>query len=119
MNLLPRPKPLPAPSNDDTLGRGMEMALVTLVFLGLGFGVDAVVGTTPLFTIAFVVFAFAGQFVKLYFTYTHRMKALEADRLQNSRSAARAAAPAPAVAAETRAIPSTPGDPLASNEAIA
>ncbi len=86
MRFLPRPKPAPAPSsNDDNIGRGMEFALVTLVFLGVGLGIDAVAGTRPWFTIGFVVFAFVGQFTKMYFTYTHRMTALEAERAAGAR----------------------------------
>lgn len=67
----------------------MEMALVTIVFLGIGFGIDTLVGTRPVFTIAFVVFAFVAQFVKMYFTYTYRMTALEAERVQGARAQAR------------------------------
>ena len=79
MNLLPRPNNAPS-SNDDNLGRGMEFALVTLVFVLLGLGADAVFGTAPWCTIGFVVFGFAGQFTKMYLTYTHKMTALEAER---------------------------------------
>lgn len=78
-----------ASSNDDTLGRGMEFALVTLVFLLLGLGADALFGTRPWFTIFGVVFAFVGQSTKLYFTYTYRMRRLEAERTEGARAAAR------------------------------
>ena len=35
-----------------TLGRGMDFALVVLVFLGIGYGLDRWLGTRPAFTIA-------------------------------------------------------------------
>jgi F0F1-type ATP synthase assembly protein I len=90
LKLLPHPKPAPArSSNDDNIGRGMEFALVTLVFLGMGVAIDSVAGTRPWFTISLVVFAFAGQFIKMYFTYTHQMTALEAERAAGARSRGR------------------------------
>lgn len=64
----------------------MEMALSTLVFLGLGWLLDAAVGTKPLFTILFVVLCLVGQFVKMKADYDIRMRRLEAERAQLARS---------------------------------
>lgn len=77
MKLLPS-KPINA---DDTLGRGMDLALVTLVFLGLGYALDRWLGTEPLLMITLVVVSMVGQFVKMWFDYDAKMKALEAERL--------------------------------------
>ena len=65
-----------------TLGRGMDFALVVLVFLGIGYGLDRWLGTRPAFTIGLVVFSVVGQFIKMYFEYTATMKVHEAERAE-------------------------------------
>jgi ATP synthase protein I len=70
-----------AQSSGQTLGRGMDFALVVLVFLGVGYGLDRWLGTRPLFMIGLVVFSVVGQFVKMYFEYTATMKVHEAERM--------------------------------------
>ena len=55
-----------------TLGRGMDFALVVLVFLGIGYGLDRWLDTRPVFMIGLVVFSVVGQFIKMYFDYTAR-----------------------------------------------
>lgn len=65
---------------DQGLGQGMEMALSLVVFLGIGWALDAWLDTRPIFTIALVVFAALGQGVKMWFVYDARMKRLEAER---------------------------------------
>jgi hypothetical protein len=76
VKLIPR-KPINA---DDNLGRGMDMALVTLVFLGLGYVLDRWLGTKPVFMIGLVVFAVVGQFVKMWYAYDATMSKLEEQR---------------------------------------
>lgn len=76
MKLLPR-KPVNAADN---LGRGMDFALVTLVFLGIGYALDRWLGTRPLFMIGLVVFAMVGQFVRMWFDYDAAMRTLEDER---------------------------------------
>ncbi len=85
MQLLPR-KPI---DPDDNIGRGMDLALVTLLFLGLGYLVDRWLGTQPWFTIGFVLFAMIGQFVRMWYVYDARMKQLESERQTAVRSAPR------------------------------
>ncbi len=68
------------PATDQTLGRGMDFALVVLVFLGIGYGLDRWLDTRPLFMIGLVVFAVVGQFIKMYYDYTATMEAHEAER---------------------------------------
>lgn len=104
---LPRPAPAPR-ANDDNLGRGMEFALITLVFLGLGLGLDSVFGTRPAFAIGCVVFAFVAQFVRMYYVYTARMERLEAERAASLRSAD---TPRAAVTPVTPVAPATGGLP--------
>lgn len=70
-----------APTGDDTLGRGMDVALTLLVFLGLGALVDRWLGVFPAFTIAFVLFAAIGTFVRMKFVYDATMERHEAARL--------------------------------------
>jgi F0F1-type ATP synthase assembly protein I len=76
VKLIPR-KPINA---DDNIGRGMDMALVTLVFLGLGWALDRWLGTKPLFMIGLVLFAVVGQFVKMWYAYDATMSRLEGER---------------------------------------
>jgi ATP synthase protein I len=63
-----------------TLGRGMDFALVVLVFLGVGYGLDRWLDTKPAFMIGLVIFSVIGQFIKMYYEYTQAMEALEAER---------------------------------------
>lgn len=83
MKLLPKPK---APiAMDSGVSRGMELAGSVVVFFGIGFGIDAWLGTTPLFMIALVLFAVVGNFVKTYYVYSSAMRHLEEKRAQESR----------------------------------
>jgi F0F1-type ATP synthase assembly protein I len=66
--------------NDDTVGRGMEFALMTLLFLGLGYALDRWLGTEPLFMIALVLLALIGQFVRMWYDYDARMRVHEQQR---------------------------------------
>lgn len=75
-----------AQHSGQTLGRGMDFALVVLVFLGIGYGLDRWLGTRPGFMIGLTVFAVVGQFVKMYYDYTNTMEQLEAQRAEGSRS---------------------------------
>lgn len=87
MKLIPR-KPINA---DDNLGRGMDFALVTLVFLGIGYGLDRWLDTKPAFMIGLVVFAVIGQFVKMWYAYDATMRELEEQRRTGATAAAAAA----------------------------
>lgn len=77
-----------SPSSDDSLGRGMDLALTVLVFLGLGALIDRWLGLFPVFTITLVLFAAIGAFVRMKFVYDATMERHEATRL-----AGRGAAP--------------------------
>ena len=66
----------------------MDFALVVLVFLGIGYGLDRWLDTRPAFMVGLVVLSVIGQFVKMYYEYTAEMKVHEAEL-----AAKRAAAP--------------------------
>lgn len=76
-----------APSSDDSLGRGMDVALTLLVFLGLGALIDRWLGLFPVFTITLVLFASVGTFVRMKFVYDATMERHEAARRAGRQSA--------------------------------
>ncbi|CAN5399959.1 hypothetical protein BH10ACT2_BH10ACT2_17520 [soil metagenome] len=80
-------KPLPpVPSTtDDKLGIGIDVALVTLVFLGVGYLLDRWLNTKPVFMIVLVCVALIGEFVRFWYDYDSKMKVLEAERAAKSR----------------------------------
>lgn len=73
-------------NTDDALGRGMDFAIGTLIFFGVGFALDLWLGTTPLFMIALVVVGIVGQFARAWYGYERSMQQLEAARAEQSRS---------------------------------
>ncbi len=79
MKLLPKPKPV---SLDSGVSQGIEMAVGLVVFFLMGWGIDALLGTVPVFMITFTVFAMVGQFVKMYFIYSRDMRHLEEQRAE-------------------------------------
>ena len=83
MDLLPRKQ---RTSSDDGLGRGMEFAILVLMFLGVGYLLDRWFDTKPLFMIVLVVVALVGQFASMWYSYDARMKQHEEDRLRNTRT---------------------------------
>jgi F0F1-type ATP synthase assembly protein I len=48
---------------------GFELVFSPLLLALLGYGLDRLLGTLPVFTIIFAVVGLAGAVVKLYFTY--------------------------------------------------
>ncbi len=87
MKLIPRTKAI---DTDDNIGRGMDFALVTLVFLGIGWALDRAFDTRPAFMIGCVVFAVVGQFVRMWYAYDASMRRHEADRLAERQAAPQA-----------------------------
>lgn len=80
-------------SADDTLGRGMDLALTLLLFLGFGYALDRWLGLFPLFSITLVVLASVGMFVRMRYTYEATMQRLEAERNAARGAAGRRSAP--------------------------
>ena len=73
-------KPIPQTATGDGLARGMEFALLTLLFLGIGYALDRWFGTKPVFMIILVVVSVVGQFASLWYGYDEKMKQHEAER---------------------------------------
>ena len=67
-----------------TLTQSQRDTLATLMFFGLGYGLDRWVGTSPLFTIVFAVLAIVGKSVAMWYQYEATMRGLEAQRLTDS-----------------------------------
>ncbi len=65
--------------NDDSLGRGMELAITVLLFLGLGWLIDTWLGLFPVFTITLVVLAAIGMFGSMKLNYDAAMERHEAE----------------------------------------
>jgi len=83
VNILPtRRNTADSQQTGQTLGRGMDFALVVLVFLGIGYALDRWLDTKPVFMIALVLFSVVGQFVKMYYDYSATMTDLEAKRAE-------------------------------------
>ncbi|MEQ1872876.1 MAG: AtpZ/AtpI family protein [Ilumatobacteraceae bacterium] len=79
-------KPPPtAKATSDKLGIGIDVALVTLVFMGLGYLLDRWLDTKPVFMIVLVCLALIGEFVRFWYDYDARMKVLEAERAAKGR----------------------------------
>ena len=87
--LLPKNGTRINPATDDKVGKGIDVALVTLAFLGIGYALDRWLDTKPLFTIALVVLALIGEFLRFWYDYDARMKVLEAQRASAGRAASR------------------------------
>ncbi|HSB86301.1 MAG TPA: AtpZ/AtpI family protein [Ilumatobacteraceae bacterium] len=67
-------------ATDDKIGKGIDFALVTLAFLGIGYGLDRWLGTKPIFMIVLSALAIIGEFIRFWYDYDARMKVLEAQR---------------------------------------
>jgi F0F1-type ATP synthase assembly protein I len=78
VKLLPRQAPVIR--TDDNIGRGMDFALCTLLFLGVGWLLDRMLGTRPILMIVLVVLALIGQFARIWVDYERKMMKLEAER---------------------------------------
>jgi len=85
MKLLPTQ---PRVNTEDSLGLGIEVAVILALFFGLGFVLDRVAGTTPLFMIIMTVVGAVGLFAKFKYRYDDRMNELEAQRAAKSAAAA-------------------------------
>lgn len=88
MKLLPKQ---PRVDTQDSLGLGIEAAVITLLFLGVGYGLDWLFGTTPIFMIVLTVVGAVGLFAKWKYRYDDRMNELEAERAAKNADRSRAA----------------------------
>ena len=74
-------KPMTQTTTGDGLARGMEFALLTLLFLGIGYALDRWLDTKPIFMIVLVVVALIGQFASLWYGYDAQMRQHETARV--------------------------------------
>ncbi|MEP7045217.1 MAG: AtpZ/AtpI family protein [Ilumatobacteraceae bacterium] len=74
------------PGTNDKVGKGIDTALVTLAFLGIGYLLDRWLGTKPLFMVGLVVLGLIGEFLRFWYDYDARMKVLEAQRANGVRA---------------------------------
>lgn len=77
MKLLPKQTRV---DTQDSLGLGIEAAVMTVLFFGMGYGLDRLFGTTPIFMIVLTVVGAVGLFAKWKYRYDDRMNELEAER---------------------------------------
>ncbi len=88
MKLLPQQ---PRVNTQESLGLGVEAALITVLFFGVGFGLDRLFGTTPVFMIVLTVIGAVGLFAKWKYRYDDRMDELEAQRAASTADRGRSA----------------------------
>ena len=81
MKFLTTPPKSVRTSSDESLGHGMDAVITLLLFLGVGFLLDSIIGTTPLFMIVFTVVGSVGVFARFYYQYEGRMAQHDTDRL--------------------------------------
>jgi F0F1-type ATP synthase assembly protein I len=72
--------PTTSSATDGKIGKGVDFALVTLAFLGIGYGLDRWLDTKPVFMIVMSALAIIGEFIRFWYDYDARMKVLEAQR---------------------------------------
>jgi F0F1-type ATP synthase assembly protein I len=70
MKLLPKN---PQANTSEPLGHGADAAFVVVLFFGFGFGLDKLVGTTPLFMIVLTILGAIGVFARFWYRYDARM----------------------------------------------
>ena len=88
MKLLPQQ---PRVNTQESLGLGVEAALITVLFFGVGFGLGRLFGTTPVFMIVLTVIGAVGLFAKWKYRYDDRMDELEAQRAASTADRGRSA----------------------------
>ena len=62
----------------ETMVRGVEFAVTLVVFGGMGYVLDRIIGMVPVLTIAFLCFAVAGLGVRSYYAYEAKMRGIDA-----------------------------------------
>jgi hypothetical protein len=63
--------------HDRGLGRGTELAITPLVFVGIGWLLDQWLGTRPVATLVVAAIGITGTFVKIWLGYDRDMRAAE------------------------------------------
>jgi F0F1-type ATP synthase assembly protein I len=86
LKLIPRSLTTTGKATDDKIGKGIDVALVTLAFLGIGYGLDRWLDTKPLFMVGLVSIGLIGEFLRFWYEYDARMKVHEAQRAAGTRA---------------------------------
>ncbi|MEO1063399.1 MAG: AtpZ/AtpI family protein [Actinomycetota bacterium] len=73
---------------DDGFTRALELVLTPVVFALIGLGIDALAGTTPLFTIGLAVFAIVGESAVMWYRYDATMREHERELQERRRGPA-------------------------------
>lgn len=81
MKLLPRPPKNVRVNTEDSLGHGMDAVIMLAIFLGVGYGLDRLFGTVPVFMIAMTVIGSVGLFARFYYQYERKMDEHDERRL--------------------------------------
>ena len=63
---------------DDGYTHAIELVATPIVAGGIGYLIDHLIGTMPVFTIAMVILAMVTAFIKMYYAYDAKMKAHDA-----------------------------------------
>ena len=61
----------------DGMSRAFELVATPMVFGAIGYGIDRLVGTTPVLTIVLAAFGVIGTFVRAWYGYDAEMRAIE------------------------------------------
>lgn len=62
----------------DGMSRAFELVATPLVFGGVGYLIDLVAGTAPVFVVALGLFGVIGTFLRMWFGYDAEMRSIEA-----------------------------------------
>jgi ATP synthase protein I len=81
MKLLPRPPKNVRVNSGDSLGHGMDAVVMLAIFLGVGYGLDRLFETVPVFMIVMTVVGAVGLFARFYYQYERKMDQHESERL--------------------------------------
>lgn len=95
----------------EPLGHGFDAAVVVAIFFGVGWGIDAIAGTRPLFMILMTLFGAVGVFLRFWYQYDARMTVLEEQRRAKAVSRTTPRAAATATTAPTTNVDGTKGRP--------
>jgi hypothetical protein len=82
-NVRPAQRDVRSASHGRGLGRGTELAITPLVFIGLGWLIDQWLGTRPFATIVIAAVGITGTFVKIWLGYDKDMRAAEVGKPWN------------------------------------
>ncbi len=64
---------------DDGYTHAMELALTPFVAGGIGYALDRIIATVPVFTIVFMLIAVVATVIKMFYAYDIKMKAHDAE----------------------------------------